>query len=552
MLVRRRRRLLGTALTVLLALGVALAGCAGEMSLPSDPAGSTVAGAVVASPSDTVLDAKGIVGSAASASRTFFDSAGIVVLSSLDDESRLRAASLAMILGVPALATTGRQDTQQETVAELERLGAHTVLLVGEAEAPALSPDVPMLRAVAAPSSTEALQVVVGTALEAPRVVVPGGEAAAIASLRPPFDQVLTYSDSEPGGEEDRSSLQDLPGLPPALPTERSSGVAVLTDVTTQEVLALGTARASGARVVVTSDGAVGGDVQTVSALGLIAPRVIVVIDVPGDPTTVLYQARVAASGQRTPGGGILPLPGHFYLATNVGPAVPDDGGGSSWVTTLAPSVVNATRAGKVGAVPAAVITTPRGDEPTQAELGDLVSLAEAGAEEGVMVLLEVAPATVEQLEQFSTVVDHANVGVVLTADARDGVPAALAETVEWVADRRATAALPPALVLVRDGGGAATDQEETLEEALAPTLEVAARRPEVALVRVVSGVGLVGEAPDGGVLDVDGEVRELWARSTAADPTGWWAWRQGAAAVPGTVLLGLEPAPVLIELAPR
>lgn len=545
-------------LATLLATALALAGCSGFEQLDADPPAPTAPGATVAMlDTDVLLGDEPAVQSAVAASQAFFATSGIVVLTASDGASQLRAASIAMLLGVPAL-LVGRDGTAPlAVVAELERLGTHTVLTVGDVVVPELSQDRPMLRAVQAPASIDGLQVVLGSELDGEAIVADGGELQAVADAREPFSWLLTHEDPEADASASPDALADLPGLPPTLETERLSGVVVVAERGADALVALGTARAAGAGIVLTDGGEIAQDpLATAAVFGLAPQRVVGVGDV-GPLPTLSYRIRVAASGVDLPGGGQLVLPGKLYVSlrglpgdATFGPLGDQDQAETFARLTELAGEVDAAVSAQTRVVPTAevVTTSLAGGSATRHPVDAITEFAEAAGAEGVAVLLAFQPGResfVDQLMAYGPVLALPNVGVVLEPRSwlGDG-DGDIAAAVTWLADLVAGSALPPKLVVVRDP---------------AEATQVVTDRPEVELVVEVDGSPVAPEGPtpaagpDGVVPDPVPAVtaEQVWSAvvsEDASDDVAWWGWRQGENAATVPELLALDPRPVLIS----
>ncbi|MDM8084898.1 cell wall-binding repeat-containing protein, partial [Cellulomonas cellasea] len=190
---------LGAAVVV----GLIVTGCvAGQRPAPTDgtptaTASPAVLAAAVQDPAQALTLAADEAADAVAlaASRTLYAQAPVVVLASAADvPGQLAGASAAVAWGVPVLLTGGAADA--EVAAELERLGAQAVLLVGGATAPD-GPDavaVPVGEAVGS-----ALAEATGLRFGEERVVEAGQELAAVAALGRPATAVLTVAGAASG-----------------------------------------------------------------------------------------------------------------------------------------------------------------------------------------------------------------------------------------------------------------------------------------------------------------------------------------------------------------
>lgn len=567
----RRGRRPGSALLAglagLVAAALVLAGCSGYEVLEPDPGTSPEPGAtVVEGVADGEIGGTDAASRAIAASRTFFSSAALVVLTADTDDDLLRAGSLAVTLGVPALVVQeGSLAARDALVAELERLEARTVLVVGDVEVPDVSEHRPMLRVVPAPVDVVALQVVIGHDLDGEIPVPADGAIQALADATSPFHWLLTLERDPDAAAEptpDPGDLATLPGLPSYVATVRGTGAVVVTQESVDLAPAVGTARAAGADVVVLGPsgpptmaqaGGVGTD--AVLTLGEQAASL-------GSPAEVAYLTRVAAARVELPGGGLTLLPGKEYVALRGLPGEPDLGPVGDGVGPAVDRLVRETGA-LDHAVPTLELATtvaiadpgPTGSYSAYQPLETLRSAVAEAREAGAMVLLSFQPGRetfIEQLEAYAELLAEPNVGILLEPQWRLGPEETPEEhsgavgddevvaAATWLADFTLARSLPPKLVAVRSPLGPS-----------AMTLD----RVEVALVVVVSGAAVVPEVPtpEGADPAVTPPVpavtaAQVWSGAVVDGPA-WWGWDQGENAVPLAELLALDPEPVLITL---
>ncbi|WP_216628967.1 hypothetical protein [Serinibacter arcticus] len=560
-------------------MALLLTACTGAVDLEADPATEVAIGAATQAPADEAVLIEGSTPAtlALGASRTYFARAGIVVIApSGDDAAQLRAASIAMVLGLPTL-VMGEEGTQDAVVAELERLGTHTVLVLAGADVPELSPDLPFLRAVPAPEDPAALQVVIGRDIAGEVPVPAGTEVAALASAQPPFDWLLTAAGTEasdPTSDASPTDLADLPGLPPFRTPVRLTNNALVSDGGAGQVAALGTARAAGASVVITSD--LREDSAAIAALFGIAPTHVVGIGAFGDPQEFSYRARVAATGVELPGGGQSLLDGKVYVGLRGSAGAPELGSlGEQGVEETMDRLLalGSTTASSSTVVPTAMLLTTvasatpgtDGSYSGKRTVEDLLPFVEAARDSGVSVLLTFQPgrqSMLEQVELYDELLRFPNVGVALEPGWRlapgevpgtqSGVVAA--DEINAVVERLATltteAALPPKMLAVRLATTSTVSNPQDID----------ATRPQVQVVLEVNGGAVtapVEEAaplPDGTLPPAAPVVTaaDIWAQATAVpwgsgEGLGWWGWAQGPVQVSTPELFGLDPSPVLV-----
>jgi len=243
---------------------------------------------------------------AAATSRALFDSSDVAVLArDGDDAGTLLAASAAAGLGVPLLLEDA-DGAEGETVAdELGRLGAGTVLTVGKARADATGPEV-----VTVPADPAAVADATGLTWSSQEK--PGDDpAAAVAALDPAEPVALVAGTSEKHADGRAGAL---PEVQRAEPLEQT--VVVATGAA-DEVAALASARAAGARVVLTggeTDPRAVPDVVAAAAEGETS-SVVVLGTAFADEDGVDWKAETAATGVQLPGGGQTLFPEHFLVA---------------------------------------------------------------------------------------------------------------------------------------------------------------------------------------------------------------------------------------------
>lgn len=570
------RRVGALVLAALVSVALA-AGCTGEVALEADPATEVAVGARTQEPPDATVLLEGTSPAtlALAASQTYFATAGVVVITPPEDAAQLRAASIAMALGLPVL-VVGEEGTAEAVTAELERLETHTVLVTSDAEVPQLSPERPYLRAVPAPESIDALQVVIGRDLSGEVPVPDGGDVAAIASAQEPFDWLLvaksaaatpTATSTAPPG-----NLADLPGLPPFRSPERLTHNALVSDGGPGQVAALGTARAAGAAVVVTTDLAT--DPAAIAALFGLAPQHIVGIGDLGDAGEFRYRAQVAATGVELPGGGQELLDGKVYVALRGAPGAPELGslGEQGIPETLArlSSLAGATSSSSTVVPTAMLLATVASSTPGtdgsysgKRSLADLRPFVDAARTARTSVLLTFQPgrqSLLEQVRLYEELLLEPNVGVALEPawrlgpgelpGSQSGVVAAseINEVVDYLAELATARALPPKMLAVRLATGATVSDPENLDASRLPVQVVL----EVSGAAVTPAAEPDPAAPEGTVPAPAVTAEQVWEAATAVRwgsgiGKGWWGWSQGASYVPSAELLALDPSPVLI-----
>lgn len=295
---------------------VVLAGC--TPSGPSVLPRPSVTAVVQEPGAATVLTATDAAELAVQASGAFFAEAPVVVAAPAGDgAAQVRAASLAVVLGIPVLLSDAALPAGL-VAGELDRLGTQTVLTVGEVsglpveqdaatpapEATEQAVDV-TVDLVRAPDDVEDLGAVVGRDLVLGDAVTEGGQVGALAALDPGTPTLLDLavdaaSTSPPSGTpraDDGGSR-----LPEIAATERLTGVSALSDGAAAQVAAVGTARAAGADVLVVPSGDPRGSGEAIAALTASPPAAVVGLGPAfGSQEVLAWRAATAATGVTLP-----------------------------------------------------------------------------------------------------------------------------------------------------------------------------------------------------------------------------------------------------------
>jgi hypothetical protein len=405
---------------------------------------------------------------AAATSRALFDSSDVAVLArDGDDAGTLLAASAAAGLGVPLLLEDA-DGAEGETVAdELGRLGAGTVLTVGKARADATGPEV-----VTVPADPAAVADATGLTWSSQET--PGDDpAAAVAALDPAEPVALVAGTSEKHADGRAGAL---PEVQRAEPLEQT--VVVATGAA-DEVAALASARAAGARVVLTggeTDPRAVPDVVAAAAEGETS-SVVVLGTAFADEDGVDWKAETAATGVQLPGGGQTLFPEHFLVALYGHP-------GTAALGVLGEQPVDAAvqRAKKHAApyedlvdptvVPAfEIIATvassapgPDGNYSAESDIETLRPWVEAAGQAGIYVVLDLQPGRTDFLTQarlYQPLLELPHVGLALDPEWRlrpgevhltqigqVGIEE-VNQVVTWLADLTRDGALPQKLLVL-------------------------------------------------------------------------------------------------------
>ncbi len=305
-----RRRVVPIAVSALLLA----AGCTSSSS-GGDDEGPGRAQAATTAPGErlTVVADGEPAAAAVSTSRGLFAESGVAVVAPEGDSAaRLLGASAAVGLGVPLLLDPEGEGAADDAVAaELDRLGATSVLVVGGDGAPGGGDrDV-----VAVPATAEAVTAATGVDLADADPVPADGEVAAVAALDPDAPAALRPADAG-GPAAAEVSGGEAPGeLPEVTRAEPLEGTVVLSDGDPASLAGVATARAAGARVQVTN-----GQTDPRSSRDLVdavagADNVVALGAGFGAEDGLDWKLETAATGAQLPAGGQVLFPQHFFVA---------------------------------------------------------------------------------------------------------------------------------------------------------------------------------------------------------------------------------------------
>lgn len=147
-------------------------------------------------------------GTGVASSELFFPSSDTLVISGPSDAAQLRAASIGVVSHAPVLRFVPGQSEQ--IMAELDRLGATTVLTVGDVDLPATGEDVEVF---ADDGSMEALGEITAKEFEEQTVATPEEMVEATAALDPEANTLLT-AEWEQFPNTRAEDAEELPALP--------------------------------------------------------------------------------------------------------------------------------------------------------------------------------------------------------------------------------------------------------------------------------------------------------------------------------------------------
>ncbi|CCG02279.1 hypothetical protein [Blastococcus saxobsidens] len=407
-----------------------------------------VAEVAVSAPDEalTVVADTDPVGSAIGTSRALFDSADVAVLAAEDDRpGMLLGASAAVALGVPLLVTTG-QAAPEPVTAELERLGVDTLLAVGEAAGavPESGPEVVVVDADAG-----AVAAVIGTDLAEGEPVPADGAAGAVAALdaeapvalQPdagaPDAETETEAETTEAEETEPATTDEV--LPEVDRPEPLEDTMVLATGLPESVAGIATARAAGARVLLT-----GGTTDpraseaVVDAMAEQSPETVVALGAGFAAEDGLdWKVATAATGVELPGGGQLLFPGRLLVALYGHPGTGALGLMGEQPLEAAIERARAHAAPYEPLVDETVVPTfeiiatiasssagADGDYSNEADIEMLRPWVEAAGEAGMYVVLDLQPGRtdfVTQAELYRPLLEMPHVGLALDPEWRLG-----------------------------------------------------------------------------------------------------------------------------------
>ncbi|RBY93530.1 hypothetical protein DQ237_17185 [Blastococcus sp. TF02-8] len=436
-----------------------LAACTGAQ----DEAEARAATVALSTPDErlTVVPGSGPAASVG-ASRALFERSDVAVVAEADDRAAtLLGASAAVGLGVPLLVTDGSPVVGEE----LERLAVTDVLAVGEVELPSGGPAV-----VAVPAVPDAVEKAAGLEFSGADDVAGGGDAAAVAGLVGDRVTALRAEGETPSGTAGERSLPRVDRSEPV------DDVVVL--ATGESVAGIATARAAGARVVVTGGTDPRASADVVSALAE-DPEAAVIALGAGFATEdgLDWKVRTAATGEELPGGGQLLFPGRLLVAlyghpgtSSLGLLGEQDLAGS--ITRAreqaAPyeDVVDTTVVPTFELIATVASSAPGedGDYSSEAPVEQLRPWVEAAGREGVYVVLDLQPGRTDfltQAKRYEELLALPHVGLALDPEWRlrpDGEHLSeigqvgvdeVNQVVTWLADLTQENALPQKLLVL-------------------------------------------------------------------------------------------------------
>ncbi len=452
------------------------------------------------------------------ASQTFFDRAPVVVVVSEDEA--LRGASAAVALGVPALLD------DDQLAGELERLGADVALAVGSISDPGIN--------VVVPEDDEELAELMGAESSPGSPTAEGAYVSALAGLSPDSPQLLSAAPASPEPADsptvpqspavEESGVPEVSAVPSADPTplesdrdqlpeiarpEPLSAVAVMTTGADRDAVAVGTALASGAHVIVVPGGDPRASSEAIQTLAAAQPDVAVGVGPEFvDAETLTWRLASASTGTELPGGGQLVLPGKTYVALYGTPGAPVLGvlGEQEGEATIQRAAALAKEYEPLtdnAVVPALeVITTVAaaqaggdGDYSNELEIEALRPLVDLAGKNGQYVVLDLQPGRTDFLTQaklYEELLKLPHVGLALDPEWRllpnqvhlrqigHVEVAEVNSVVTWLADLTRANNLPQKLLILH----------QFQVQSLRDVTEVDQSRSEIAVLIHVDGLG--------------------------------------------------------------
>ncbi|WP_245852219.1 phage holin family protein [Blastococcus aggregatus] len=533
-------------------MAVLVTGCTGSSAdEPEASAPASEDSARTAAPAEplTLLPGGDAVDLALGVSGALFESAPVVVTAREDDRpGLLLAASAAVGLGVPLL-VEGSDDALSD---ELDRLGAGTVLAVGEADGGAAGDGPDVIRVPATPTAVaEATDLSLAEADPVPD----DGALDAVAGLDRDEPAALV-----PDGEEPADG-DDVDRVPSVRPGEARGETVVLVGDGDEAVGAVATARAAGAQVVVLEAADPRASEAARAALSDAGTGSVIALGAELAAEEGLnWKLETAASGTELPGGGQLLFPGKMLVALYGHP-------GTASLGVMGEQPVEAAvqrarehaawyepLAGGRAVVPAfEIITTVASEFPgadgnysAEADIEVIRPWVEAAEEAGLYVVLDLQPGRtdfVTQAERYRSLLELPHVGLALDPEWRlapDQVHLTqigsvgveeVNRVVAWLADLTREARLPQKLLVLHQFRLDMLPGRELLDTS----------RDELAVLVHADGQGS------------QGDKQATWRALHQEAPPVWWGWKNfydedAPMLTPEQTMEQVRPAPDLVS----
>lgn len=505
------------ALAVVLACGLAATACTSEKGLWRSPASATnqdaaQAGAVLPKEATTVVSARTAAELALATSRTIYRTAPAVVLVAENDAPSLADGSARAIqLGAPLLLTprSGSAGGADQLRAEVDRLGARTVVAVGD---PA-------------------------TAWAQAAKLTAGGKPVTVAAGR--------GGDGELAGAKPGPPLKELLVLALDQPGSRA---------------AVATAKAAGARVVLTSRPDPRTDDKVIKALaGQPTEHVLALGSAFGPAQRLRQRIETAATGVTLPGGGQVVFPGRRMIALYGHPGDPGLGVLGEQPVDAAIARARRVAAGYQGlakepVIPAfEIITTvasssagPDGDYSAESPIEHIRPWVDAARKAGVYVMLDLQPGHTDfltQAKRYTELLKEPHVGLALDPEWRlkpgqrhmvqiGSVSAAeINKTADWLAELTRKNRLPQKLLMLH----------QFRLDMITSRATVRTNHDELRVVIHADGFGTAGQKFD------------TWNAMHVNPPRNvWWGWKnfydEDLPTFTPQQTLAVKPAPVFVS----
>jgi hypothetical protein len=492
-----------SAAALLAAAALVLAGCAVPTAEGVD--GRTGENFQVREPSGPalVLDSTDPAELALTASQAFFHASPVAVLASADDaDSRATAAATGAAVNAPVLLTDGGV-SDSNVVTELERLGAGTVVVIGDEQAVAEVGD--------AAGEAEVVSFDPGALSAAAEAAASAGRGGSGSDKKKPDDSKVEMPTA------DRLDAADLDALRAEIPDVAEphllQEILVAVDPTLGEEAAIGTALAAGAVPVQVPDGDLAAQAKTVETIRALKPLGVVGIGGEfGSAEDLGWQLAVATSGSTLPGGSLRLFPGRYVSTSYTVPAgVADPAADATRAVDAAALNGDVLGGAPLVTVTASVRSTEAGDDGDYVDeqpLELITPAVEAIRGAGQLVVLDIAPGNqplAAQLDDLEPLLARPGVGVSVHPEFREAGNGAEAGTVpvaelQEVVDRLAAIAteqgLPQIMLEVHQSTAASVVNRAELTVP-----------PQVAVVFTAAGPGEGQATADGVWADVAGDL---------------------------------------------
>jgi hypothetical protein len=554
-------------LPLVLVLALFSGGCTSFAAEPErEPEPAEPVGAVATSAPDdrlTVIADGDPVAWAVTMSQVLFDRSPVVVVARDGDRAgTLLAASAAVGLGVPLLLQPAGDGPADVLAEELGRLGAGTVLAVGDADggaAGALTDGVGR-EVVAVPADAEAVASATGVEFEPADPVSSHNDPATVAALDPEAPVALRL-DGAPASSAGSSDAR-LPGVDRAEPLATTF---VLATGEAASTAALATARAAGATVSLTSgETDPRRSTEALAALssgGWAKPEAVVALGAGFAAEDGLdWKVETAAGGTQLPGGGQVLFPGRLLVALYGHPGTgalgvlgEQDVAGSierarahaaPYDALVEDTVVPAF---EIIATVASSAPGADGNYSAEADVEVLRPWVEAAGDAGLYVVLDLQPGRTDfltQAQRYASLLELPHVGLALDPEWRlapDGVHLSQIGSVDvdevnrvagWLADLTRERALPQKLLVLHQFQLRMIDGRERLDTS----------RDELAVMIHADGQGS------------QGDKQATWRALHENPPPGvFWGWKNfydedAPMLTPEQTISGVSPRPDLIS----